>query len=223
MPRWRPGEKEKELAKVNRKRVGRPPKDCRGNSVCPLHKNQIEFIKRALKPPPGVKKMYTIRRLAKRYKCSKDTVAKARDGLLDHYFERKGRTPVAQKPETLFKKKVLEWIEENLKNSYCFVIDQRALRGTPDLLCCINGAMVGIELKSSIKETHSSARFKLQLWYLNKIRSANGYGLIIYPENWKKMQNVLKKIHKGDSHDIIELQANQKRELQRGLEKIRES
>jgi hypothetical protein len=203
-----------------KKRVGRPPNDDKGWQISPLTWAQIEFIKKGLLKKGGnYTKKWTIRTLKKKFRTSESTIMKARDGMLDHFFERKEDKRLARKPETVFKEKVKKWVEK-LDQSYVVTIDQSALRGIPDLLCCIKGTFIGIELKSSFSETHNSSRFKLQNWYLNKIRKAGGYGFVIYPENWDKMKKIIKRLHGGIINDITEIQANQKLELQRSLEKI---
>lgn len=209
--------------KASTTRRGRPPNDEKGWQISPLTWEQIQFIKRSLLKRGSRKKIWSVKKLAKKYRASNVTIMKARDGMLDHFFERKEDKRLAQKPETRFKKKVVKWIETELKGSYVITVDQSALRGIPDLICCIKGTMVGIELKRSYDETYNSSRFKLQGWCLNKIRKAGGYGYVIYPENWIRHQHKLRRIYEGERHDLIELLADQKRELQRGLEKARKS
>ena len=204
------------------KRAGRPPNDEKGWQISPLTWKEIEFIKKALLPRGAKRKIWSVKKLAKKYRSSTVTIMKARDGMLDHFFERKEDKKLAQKPETRFKAKVVKFIEKELKGSYVITVDQSALRGIPDLICCVRGAMVGIELKRSFDETHNSSRFKLQQWCLNKIRKAGGYGFVIYPENWVRHQHILRRIYEGQKHDLIDLQSDQKRELQRGLAKARQ-
>lgn len=56
--------------------------------------------------------------------------------------------------------------------------------GTPDILACINGRFVGIEVKAP-----NGKPSELQLYHIEQIKKAGGYGVILYPkdfENFKK-------------------------------------
>lgn len=49
--------------------------------------------------------------------------------------------------------------------------------GIPDLLSCINGRFVGIEVKADDGDPS-----ELQVWTVNKIRRAGGVAVILYPK-----------------------------------------
>lgn len=55
--------------------------------------------------------------------------------------------------------------------------------GVPDLLCCIHGRFVGIELKAS--RGHPS---ELQLYNLRQIREAGGVGILLYPKDFERFK-----------------------------------
>lgn len=71
---------------------------------------------------------------------------------------------------------------------------QRA--GIPDLLACVNGRFVAVELKSS-----TGRPTELQKWNIEKIQESGGIGLVLYPdqfEEFKKMiEEELGKCHSG--------------------------
>lgn len=57
--------------------------------------------------------------------------------------------------------------------------------GIPDLLCCVNGYFVAIEVKAS-----KGKASELQLWNIQKIKEAGGIALVLYPkyfEDFKKL------------------------------------
>jgi hypothetical protein len=85
---------------------------------------------------------------------------------------------VAKKPETRLKEKVLGALH-TLPNTWCVKVQQVAIRGTPDLLCCIAGRFVAIELKSDEQEPDA-----LQAYTLNLIAEAGGIGMVVNPVNW---------------------------------------
>ncbi len=55
--------------------------------------------------------------------------------------------------------------------------------GIPDLLCCINGHFVAIELKG----TNGTAT-ELQKYNIKKINESGGIGLILYPKDFRKFK-----------------------------------
>ncbi len=59
--------------------------------------------------------------------------------------------------------------------------------GVPDLLCCIHGRFVGIELKAS--NGHPS---ELQLRQLRLIEEAGGVGILLYPKDFEKFKKFVK-------------------------------
>ena len=62
--------------------------------------------------------------------------------------------------------------------------------GTPDILACINGKFVAVEVKGEKGKPSD-----LQLYHIEQIKKAGGYGIILYPkdfENFKKdVENLL--------------------------------
>jgi hypothetical protein len=76
-------------------------------------------------------------------------------------------------------------------------VQQRTIRGTPDILLCINGIFVGMELKKSIDEE----RDPLQEHNLDLINKAGGIGIAVFPENWDKAYLALLALSKGLQYD----------------------
>jgi hypothetical protein len=90
-------------------------------------------------------------------------------------------------PETKFKNKILPRLKK-ITNSYWFVKEAVSLRGIPDLIGCINGTFVGLELKKSEAEARrQTGRIVRQRHELKTIRAAGGYGEIVYPENFEEI------------------------------------
>lgn len=91
--------------------------------------------------------------------------------------------------EKAFEKQVKEF----LKDQGCWVLKtwsngiQR--EGVPDLLVCVNGWFVGVELKAANGKPSA-----LQLWNIEQIRAADGIAIVLYPdqfENFKHLINLL--------------------------------
>lgn len=93
---------------------------------------------------------------------------------------------MARKAESLFQDKVKRYLK-SLDRCWFVKVQQVSINGTPDILCCINGFFVALELKASSKGRLS----KLQDWNLNHISKANGMAYVAYPENWDNIKNKL--------------------------------
>lgn len=99
---------------------------------------------------------------------------------------------MAQKPETLFAKKV----DEDLKvlGGVWFNIQQASINGTPDRLGCLNGVFVALELK-----VQNNDATRLQDFYLAQIKKHKGFSATVNPKNWDNILFQLKIIkHGGD-------------------------
>lgn len=86
---------------------------------------------------------------------------------------------MTKKAETTFKEKVLKDLRS--VGIYCVKIQQVTIRNTPDILACVNGYFIGLELK---KDVHSTVE-KGQLMELLEIKKAGGFAVVTYPEIWK--------------------------------------
>jgi Holliday junction resolvase len=85
-------------------------------------------------------------------------------------------------PEKRFETKVKRF----LKEQGCWFIKywgggSYTKAGIPDLLCCINGHFVAVELKSD----HGTPS-PLQMFELEEIDQAGGYAILLYPEKFEE-------------------------------------
>lgn len=62
---------------------------------------------------------------------------------------------------------------------------QRA--GIPDLLICLKGHFVGVELKSTKGKTT-----RLQEWNLEEIEKAGGTGIVLYPKDFEFFKDFIR-------------------------------
>lgn len=99
---------------------------------------------------------------------------------------------MGKKPETKFKEIVLADLRK-LPNCWCEKIQQRSIHGTLDIIACIYGKYVTLELKSSKKAKIDA----LQLRTLAKVKDAKGIALAIEPEEWPRIYDALKKLSMG--------------------------
>lgn len=67
--------------------------------------------------------------------------------------------------------------------------------GIPDLICCVNGIFISVELKAS-----KGKASELQIYNTDKINQANGIGIILYPEGFEEFKNIIKGVTHCNSH-----------------------
>lgn len=58
--------------------------------------------------------------------------------------------------------------------------------GTPDLLCCINGRFVAIEVKSNTGKPS-----ELQKYNIEQIHNSGGIALVSYPNDWIHLKQLI--------------------------------
>lgn len=73
-------------------------------------------------------------------------------------------------------------------------IQQVGKRGTPDILACVRGRFVAIELKKSEDESPD----RLQNYKLNGIKKADGTALVASPENKDDILALIRELAKGE-------------------------
>ena len=61
--------------------------------------------------------------------------------------------------------------------------------GIPDLIACVNGKFVGIEIKAA-----QGKASKLQLFNIQNIKESGGVGLILYPQDFEEFKNMILKM-----------------------------
>ena len=95
-----------------------------------------------------------------------------------------------QKLESKFKVKVLVKLR-SIPQSWWTSVNQISLRGTPDILGCISGKFIAIELKSSSRGVVSP----IQAHTLEQIRTCGkGEAYVIHPDNFEEHFENLKQI-----------------------------
>lgn len=99
---------------------------------------------------------------------------------------------MSQKPETRFRATQVVPFLKSLKHTTYFSIQQRALRGVPDLLLCCNGVFVALELKSE-----RGSADPLQLHNLQRIRETFGLAILASPANWEEAKALILSIDQG--------------------------
>ena len=94
---------------------------------------------------------------------------------------------MAKQAETNFKERVLRDLA-TLPGIWFFKTQMRATRGIPDVIICLHGHFVALELKRSAKEGPT----KLQEHILKQISAAHGLSMLAHPTNWDNIFSTLK-------------------------------
>ena len=81
--------------------------------------------------------------------------------------------------EKSFETKVKKFIEDSGGWQVKFFANRMTRQGIPDILACINGYFVGIEVKAQ-----NGRPSELQLHHCRKIREAGGFAFVLYPSGF---------------------------------------
>jgi Holliday junction resolvase len=115
---------------------------------------------------------------------------------------------MARKPETIFKEQVLKDLKV-FPNGYFEKIQQVGKRGTPDILGCLNGYAVVIELKKDAKAKPD----KLQVHKLKQYQRASALVFVACPATWGEIYKRLTIISTEGQY----ANADHRREVERRL------
>ena len=98
-------------------------------------------------------------------------------------------------PENVFRHRTVKPFLERLPRCWIAPVQSRTQIGLPDLLVCLNGFFLAIEIKKCAEEAdrRSSTR-RLQEWNTNAINYCGGVALTVYPENWETVKLLLKQL-----------------------------
>lgn len=61
--------------------------------------------------------------------------------------------------------------------------------GVPDLLCCVNGHFVALEIKAE-----KGRLSEIQKYQIDKIKNAGGVAMAVYPDDFEALIELLKKL-----------------------------
>lgn len=91
--------------------------------------------------------------------------------------------------ESSFQNKIKKHLEE--QGAYVLKYNASGISrvGVPDLISCINGIFVGIEVKVG-----NNKPTELQLYNLQLIEKAKGISMVIYPKDFEEFKQTIEKI-----------------------------
>lgn len=70
-----------------------------------------------------------------------------------------------------------------------FFANRMTKSGIPDILACVNGYFVGIEVKSDAGNPTA-----LQLHHVSKIRNAGGFAFVVYPSGFEEFKAFIEEL-----------------------------
>lgn len=86
-----------------------------------------------------------------------------------------------------FQKKVLKRLRE-IPGTWWLKVNDRATVGIPDILGCVAGVFMAIELKTKSKVT------PIQAYTLRRIERADGQTFVVHPGNWAEVLKFIMKL-----------------------------
>jgi penicillin-binding protein-related factor A (putative recombinase) len=105
----------------------------------------------------------------------------------------KGKRAIKTKAprEADYQRKLIKKLKA-IPRSYFFVKEAGSIRGIADIIGCINGYFVALEVKRSLEESKKySTRNALQNKFLADIQRVKGIAYKIYPENEEEILLIL--------------------------------
>lgn len=88
--------------------------------------------------------------------------------------------------EKNFENKVKKFLNEQGAWHVKFFANSFTKSGIPDILACVNGYFVGVEVKAQ-----NGTPSELQLYNIRKIREAGGFAIILYPSGFEEFKKFI--------------------------------
>lgn len=88
--------------------------------------------------------------------------------------------------EKNFENKVKRFLKDNGCWYVKFFANRMTRTGVPDILACVNGHFVAIEVKAQ-----NGKPSELQVYNIKKIREAGGVGIILYPDGFEAFKKLI--------------------------------
>ena len=96
--------------------------------------------------------------------------------------------------EKNFENKIKKFLKENGCWFVKYFANRNTRSGVPDILACVNGYFVAIEVKGE-----NGKPSELQLWNRDKIREAGGIAIVLYPEQFDEFVRLIDELKHGNN------------------------
>lgn len=94
--------------------------------------------------------------------------------------------------EKLFENKIKKFLKENGCWYVKYFANRNTRSGVPDLLACVDGYFVAIEVKAE-----NGKPSELQLWNVEQIRNAGGIAIVLYPDQFDEFKLLIEGLNAG--------------------------
>lgn len=88
--------------------------------------------------------------------------------------------------EKIFENKIKRYLKERGCYRVKYHGNYYSENGTPDILACVNGYFLAIEVKAP-----EGKPSELQLAKIAEIRKAGGFAYVVYPSGWFKLKDII--------------------------------
>lgn len=95
--------------------------------------------------------------------------------------------------EKAFEDKIKRFLKARGVYFVKFFANRMTKTGVPDILACVRGRWVAIEVKAA-----NGRASPLQLWNREQIRQAGGIAIILYPDKFEEFKELVKLIEEGE-------------------------
>lgn len=102
--------------------------------------------------------------------------------------------------EKNYENKIKKYIEDLGGWQVKFFANRMTKSGIPDILACVNGYFVAVEVKAQ----HGKPS-ELQKHHINNINKAGGFGVILYPQDFVFFKSMIKHLMNDDDYKAGEL------------------
>jgi hypothetical protein len=102
---------------------------------------------------------------------------------------------MSKKAESLFQSRLVQILKNEFPKIKIFKIQQTSKRGDPDLLICVEGRFIALELKKDTK----SKPTRLQKHILEQVKAAGGFACVCHPDNFKELIENIKEMVSGNN------------------------
>lgn len=99
--------------------------------------------------------------------------------------------------EKLFEKQIKAFLDEQNCWYVKFFANAYTRQGIPDLLCCVNGYFLAVEVKSD-----NGRASDLQKWNVSRIRYTGGLAFILKPEQFDSFCKLVKELKELPRQDV---------------------
>lgn len=101
--------------------------------------------------------------------------------------------------EKNFENRLKHWLDVNGIWFVKFFANRNTRSGIPDILACVNGVFVGIEVKGPRGKPS-----ELQLYHCRKISRAGGIAVVVWPDDFDALKVLLSRLLEGDDVDGVQ-------------------